>query len=223
MVNKDGAVKVVDFGSPACSRFEDSNRNADRNFRIHVARAISRRACRRTVRHLVLRCAPLRTALLPAAFHWDYARRFDAQHMFAGRAFLAFCRTLVPADLEIVASRLLQKSPGNRYQSMEDVLLELDPICKALQAESVTGMVTESRELAEHGEFSRARDLLRQALQLDSKNQAARMLLEKVTLSCGDDVIGRKVTRKLKMSRAARKETSGSQGRRGGLLQWTPV
>ena len=63
---------------------------------------------------------------------------------------------------------------------MEDVLLELDPICKALQAESVTGMVTESRELAEHGEFSRARDLLRQALQLDSKNQAARMLLEKV-------------------------------------------
>jgi hypothetical protein len=86
----------------------------------------------------------------------------------------------VPADLEVVASRLLQKSPGNRYQSMEDVLLELDPICKALQAESVAGMVTESRELAEHGEFSRARDLLRQALQLDSKNQAARMLLEKV-------------------------------------------
>jgi len=54
----------------------------------------------------------------------------------------------VPADLEIVASRLLQKSPRNRYQSMEDVLLELDPICKALQAESVAGMVTESRELA---------------------------------------------------------------------------
>ena len=54
----------------------------------------------------------------------------------------------VPADLEIVASRLLQKSPRNRYQSMEDVLLELDPICKALQAESVAGMVKESRELA---------------------------------------------------------------------------
>ena len=86
----------------------------------------------------------------------------------------------LPAELEILASRLLQKSPENRYQSMEDVLLELDPICKGLQAESVAGMVAESRELAEHGEFSRARDVLRQALQVDSKNQAARMLLEKV-------------------------------------------
>jgi uncharacterized protein YbaR (Trm112 family) len=86
----------------------------------------------------------------------------------------------LPAELEIVVSRLLQKSPGNRYQSMEDVLLELDPICKGLQAESVARLVTESREVAEHGEFPRARDLLRQALQVDSKNQTARMLLEKV-------------------------------------------
>jgi uncharacterized protein YbaR (Trm112 family) len=86
----------------------------------------------------------------------------------------------LPAELEIVASRLLEKSPGNRYQSMEDVLLELDPICKGLQGESVAGLVAESRGLAEHGEFPRARDLLRQALQVDSKNQTARMLLEKV-------------------------------------------
>jgi uncharacterized protein YbaR (Trm112 family) len=86
----------------------------------------------------------------------------------------------LPAELEIMVSRLLQKSPENRYQSMEDVLLELDPICKDLQAESVARLVTESREVAEHGEFPRARDLLRQALQVDSKNQTARMLLEKV-------------------------------------------
>jgi uncharacterized protein YbaR (Trm112 family) len=86
----------------------------------------------------------------------------------------------LPAELEIMVSRLLQKSPENRYQSMEDVLLELDPICKGLQAESVARLVTESREVAEHGEFPRARDLLRQALQVDSKNQTARMLLEKV-------------------------------------------
>jgi uncharacterized protein YbaR (Trm112 family) len=88
----------------------------------------------------------------------------------------------LPAELEIVASKLLQKSPENRYQSMEDVLLELDPICKGLQAESVAILVTEGRELAEHGEFPRARDLLRQALQVDSKNQTARMLLEKVNV-----------------------------------------
>jgi uncharacterized protein YbaR (Trm112 family) len=86
----------------------------------------------------------------------------------------------LPVDLEIVASRLLEKSPGNRYQSMEDVLVELDPICKGLQGESVAGMVAESRELAEHGEFPRARDLLRQALQVDPKNQTARTLLDKV-------------------------------------------
>jgi hypothetical protein len=181
MVNKDGAVKVVDFG---------------------IARVLE---TSKTQTGMLIGTFAY---MSPEQYHGEHAdERSDIwsfgvllyellcyRRPFIGTTPAALMHSIcsqdapslrsvdpaAPADLEIVASRLLQKSPENRYQSMEDVLLELDPICKALQAESVAGMVTESRELAEHGEFSRARDLLRQALQLDSKNQTVRMLLEKV-------------------------------------------
>src|SRR2546430_8808005 len=86
----------------------------------------------------------------------------------------------IPEELEAVMGKLLQKSPDDRFQSMEDLLLRLDPICKNLQVASVAEMVTHSRELVEHGDCLRARDLLRQALLIDSKNAMARTLLEKV-------------------------------------------
>ena len=85
-----------------------------------------------------------------------------------------------PPELEIIVSRVLRKAPGDRYQSMEDLLLELDPICRKLQAQAVVELVVQSRQRVEQGEFTEARDLLRQTLQIDSGNQHARSLLEKV-------------------------------------------
>jgi eukaryotic-like serine/threonine-protein kinase len=84
-----------------------------------------------------------------------------------------------PDELEIILTRVLQKVPGDRYQSMEDLLLELDPICKKLQVQLVADLVAQSRELLDKSEFAQARDLLRQALQVESGSQQARMLLEK--------------------------------------------
>jgi eukaryotic-like serine/threonine-protein kinase len=84
-----------------------------------------------------------------------------------------------PAALEKVIQRVLRKSPDERYQSMEEVLLDLDPICKGLQAESVAALVVQARNLSEQGDYSQSRDLLRQALQIDSTNTQARNLLEK--------------------------------------------
>ena len=63
---------------------------------------------------------------------------------------------------------------------MEDLLLELDPICKKLQAQAVIELVAQSRQRVDQGDFTEARDLVRQALQIDSGNQHARTLLEKV-------------------------------------------
>jgi serine/threonine protein kinase len=85
-----------------------------------------------------------------------------------------------PAALEKVIQKVLQKSPDERYQSMEELLLDLDPICKSLQSESVVALVVQARELSEQGDFSQSRDLLRQALQIDSTNTQARNLLDKV-------------------------------------------
>ena len=85
-----------------------------------------------------------------------------------------------PPELDAVMQKVLQKSPAERCQSMEDLLLELDPICKNLQGATVAKLVEEGRGLAKQGNFSEARDLLRQALQVESTNIPARALLEKV-------------------------------------------
>ncbi|MGC1485570.1 MAG: protein kinase [Candidatus Acidiferrum sp.] len=85
-----------------------------------------------------------------------------------------------PPALEKVIQRVLRKSAEERYQSMEDLLLDLDPICKSLQSESVVTLVVQAREMSEKGDYSQSRDVLRQALQIDSTNTQARNLLDKV-------------------------------------------
>jgi len=87
-----------------------------------------------------------------------------------------------PAALASVVSRMLRKSPADRYQSMEDVLLDLDPVCKTLQAESIAELVCQTRQFFAERRFAEGLDLVRQALQLDSTNQDARTLLEKANL-----------------------------------------
>src|SRR5215470_10676816 len=84
-----------------------------------------------------------------------------------------------PKGLEAILVKMLSKSPIERYQSMEDVLLDLDPVCKALQMQSVTEILAQSRQFLTQEKFGEARDLARQAMQLDSSNQTARVLLEK--------------------------------------------
>jgi hypothetical protein len=88
----------------------------------------------------------------------------------------------VPNELQVVVSKILQKAPSDRYQSMEDVLLELDPVLKTLQVQLVVDLVDQSRLLIEQNEFIQARDLLRQALQVESSNVQARGLLEKANV-----------------------------------------
>jgi tetratricopeptide (TPR) repeat protein len=64
---------------------------------------------------------------------------------------------------------------------MEELLLELDPVCKKLQVQFVADLIAQSADLLKQGEFANSRDLLRQALQVDSGNQQARGLLERAT------------------------------------------
>jgi eukaryotic-like serine/threonine-protein kinase len=85
-----------------------------------------------------------------------------------------------PAALENVIQRILRKSAEERYQTMEELLLDLDPICKSLQSESVVALVGRARELSGQSDYSQSRDILRQALQIDPSNTQARNLLDKV-------------------------------------------
>jgi hypothetical protein len=84
-----------------------------------------------------------------------------------------------PKELELVISKMLRKSLSERYESMEDVLLDLDLISKTLQTQSVADFLERAFQLLEQENYAEARDLVRQALQLEAGNQQARALLEK--------------------------------------------
>jgi eukaryotic-like serine/threonine-protein kinase len=87
-----------------------------------------------------------------------------------------------PPELEAILERIFQKKPADRYQSMEDLLVELDPICKSFQSVTVLKLVEQGSDLVRQGNYSQARDILRQALQIESSNTQARGLLEKVNV-----------------------------------------
>ena len=87
-----------------------------------------------------------------------------------------------PEDLEAVVHKTLRKSGTERYQSMEDLLIDLDPICRRLQADTVAELLAQGRQLMEQQEFEQARDLLHQALVVDPVNPQIRLLSEKVNV-----------------------------------------
>ena len=181
MVNKEGAVKVVDFG---------------------IARVLE--ASKTQTGMLIGTFA----YMSPEQYHGEHAdERSDIwsfgvlfyellcyRRPFTGDTPASLMRSICeqaleplskflpecPPELETILSKALQKSPSERYQSMEDLLVELDPLSKRLQAESVAELVDQSRRFVEQSQFTEARDLLRQALQFESANQQVRSLLEKV-------------------------------------------
>src|SRR5215469_16201916 len=65
-----------------------------------------------------------------------------------------------PPELEIVVLKILRKPPDDRFQSMEDLLLELEPVCKEVQAHSVAALIEQSRALVAKSQFAEARELL---------------------------------------------------------------
>src|SRR5271168_2770909 len=86
----------------------------------------------------------------------------------------------LPPELEDVMRRIFKKEPGERYQNMDELLNELDPIARRMQSESVGELVTQSETLLKKGELQRAKELLKQALVLDTSHLHAKTLLDKV-------------------------------------------
>src|SRR3984957_2905840 len=86
-----------------------------------------------------------------------------------------------PPELADIVSKCLQKSPDNRCQSMEELLLDLEPVCKRLQQRAVSELTEQCRHHVERNEFADARDLLRHALQIDPDNQTVRSMFESVS------------------------------------------
>ena len=86
----------------------------------------------------------------------------------------------LPPELDDVVRRIFKKEPGERYQNMEELLGELEPVARKMQQESVGVLVTQSESLLNQGDLQRAKELLKQALVLDTSHMHAKTLLDKV-------------------------------------------
>jgi len=107
-----------------------------------------------------------------------------------------------PPELEAVVHRALVKTVADRTQTMEDLLLELDPICKGLRAQTSADLVAQARGLIQQSEFTRARELLLQAIQIDFSNRPARSLLDEVNADLKRILIRPKVEKHIQAGQA---------------------
>jgi serine/threonine protein kinase len=92
-----------------------------------------------------------------------------------------------PIGLGTVVQRALCKDASARYQTMEKLLLDLEPLWSELQRETVQRLLDAGRKWIAEGQTSEARRLLLQAALIDNKNLAVKALLDDLHASLGVD------------------------------------
>lgn len=85
-----------------------------------------------------------------------------------------------PEALQQIVMRLLEKNRELRYQSLEDVQLDLQPIVVELQKDRAQAMIATVHQLVDTGRLEEAQAATREVLQLDPGNPEARSLFQRV-------------------------------------------
>jgi serine/threonine protein kinase len=181
VVTKDGTIKVVDFG---IARLVDTSRSQT-GLLIGTVNYMSPEQVRGE------RCDG-RSDIF--SFGVMFYELLSGQRPFNGNNFTAVMLAIIsqnhkplkevmegcPQELSDVVEKILRKDVGDRYQALEEFLLDVDPVWKKLQGEEVKELVAEGERLIATRDFTKARDILRKAVQTDTANKHAKTLLEKV-------------------------------------------
>jgi serine/threonine protein kinase len=85
-----------------------------------------------------------------------------------------------PTDLLQVVNKLLQRDRAARYQSFEDVRLELKVILESLESQEASSHVDEARMLAARGDLTGAHQIVRQVLDRYPSHRDARQLRDTI-------------------------------------------
>jgi serine/threonine protein kinase/tetratricopeptide (TPR) repeat protein len=100
-----------------------------------------------------------------------------------------------PAELDAIIDRALAKNPAERYDSADEVALDLERVVKDLRKEVVGRSMREVGELLERAELQKARDLLLQVLRTDPQHLPATQSLRDVERRIKKEEIGVQVRR----------------------------
>jgi eukaryotic-like serine/threonine-protein kinase len=181
MVNSEGVVKVVDFGIARLVDFSRTHTNMMIGTPAYMAPELFRK-----------KKADERTDIWAVGITFYellcYQRPFTGDGYDIIRAIMEDeyppVASVLPdcgPDVESIIQRMLRKQSGERYQSMEDVLQDLEPVWNGMRSNAAAVLAERAREFYELGDLPKAQDTLHRARQIDSSNAQAKSLFEKIT------------------------------------------
>jgi serine/threonine protein kinase/outer membrane protein assembly factor BamD (BamD/ComL family) len=86
----------------------------------------------------------------------------------------------VPLTLSEVVRRCMARDRHDRYHSLRDVILDLEPILAQQRRQQATILAAQAEQAASLGQLDRAMDLVTEALESDNESQPARQLRERL-------------------------------------------
>jgi serine/threonine protein kinase len=86
-----------------------------------------------------------------------------------------------PQDIKAILDRMLAKEVEARYQSMEAVLADLEPVWKRLLQADISVLLDSSQRLYQDGDLGAAKSEIVQILMWDPSNSQAKSLSEKIS------------------------------------------
>jgi eukaryotic-like serine/threonine-protein kinase len=182
MVTKDGTVKVVDFGIARLLDVSRTQTNLMIGSRAYMSPQLYKGE-RADARSDIWAVGITLYELL--AFQRPFAGKSEAELMYnILRENPPSLRTLsvdCSEEIEGIIAKMLEKECAARFQTMGDVLRDLEPHWRAAQQVALNGLLEDARELVEAHDLERAQGLLRKALHIDVSNLQAKSLLERVT------------------------------------------
>jgi len=181
MVSSEGVVKVVDFGIARLVDFSRTHTNMMIGTPAYMAPELFRK-----------KKADERTDIWAVGV--TFYELICNQRPFTGDGYDIIrsimedqyppISSMVPdctAEIESIIQRMLRKQAAERYQGMEDVLLDLEPVWNRLRSSAAASLAERAREFYDLGDLPTAYDTLRRARQIDSSNTEAKSLLEKIS------------------------------------------
>jgi serine/threonine protein kinase len=183
MVTKEGVVKVVDFGIARLTDMSMTQPNMMIGSRAYMSPQLYKGE-RADARSDIWAVGVSLYELL--AFKRPFIGDSEAELMFhiiyEKPEDLLGLSPECTEELAPIVNKMLEKKSEDRYQSMEDLLHAIEPIWKAAQQATVTGLLADCQQLVGANDLQRAQALLRKALHIDVGNSQAKSMLEKVSV-----------------------------------------
>jgi len=185
MVLRDGTVKIMDFGIARLTGTQDATRLTQQGYLIGTLRYMAPEQLAGTTSDAlcdIFAYGVVYYELLTGRHPFEAA---DAQNLMYKLTFeepppLREFAPDVPDALQEVMSRIIHKDRAKRYQSLQEVQFDTEPIRIDLQHAHVGSLLAQARGLMEQRDFEPAQNVVREALALDPSNRTARLLREEL-------------------------------------------